>query len=120
MCAVEWAQKNSWEVLDHLVSAAQRERIPGAWADMWSPTFLLRHHGFEDLLRANSVLAAGPNMQYCDGSMSVVVELPRVHVLQGQEEGLRQEAVIRIPEGMSRFARLSQDVQLELSKVGNH
>ena len=50
MCANAWRHKPAWEVLDHVVAAAQRERIQGAWPDGWSPGSMLINHGFRGVL----------------------------------------------------------------------
>ena len=107
-------------MLDYVVAAAQREKIPGAWPDGWSPSHLLINHGFQDLLEANSVLAAGPDVHGGNGVLSVAIEVPREHVFQGEEEHLRREAVVDIPGGMSLLNGLAQAVQQQLRVVGNH
>ena len=52
--------------------------------------------------------------------MSVAFEMPRAQFQEGHEEDFRQEAVVSIPQGMSRFGGLLQALQSELRKAGNH
>ena len=120
ICAESWGQKNWWEVLGYLVSASQRESLPGAWPDDWSPSSLLRKHGFAALLQANSVLAAGPAIGGDSGDMMVSIEVARQHVAQGHEEFLRNEARARIPQELSLMHGLVRELQTEFRKPGNH
>ena len=81
---------------------------------------MLSSHGFHQLVQANSVMAAGADLRGDLEDMSIAFEMPRAHVQKGHEEHLRQEAVVSIPQGMSRFGDLSQALQRELRTPGNH
>ena len=61
VCAERWSRADELDVLNFLVGGAQRESIPGAWFDHWSPTRILRSNGFQALLGCDSVSAVGPD-----------------------------------------------------------
>lgn len=66
------------------------------------------------------MLAAGPNVHGGRGDMSVAIEMPRSHVAKGDEEHLRQELVLNIPQGMTRLDGITRALQAELRIAGNH
>jgi hypothetical protein len=116
VCADAWAQKDWLDILNFLVGGAQRERIPGACFDGWSPARKLESHHFGVLAECDSVLALGPDETGDPGDLRVAV----VTTDASMGAGAAVEEILVIEQGEAYLATLLQAMQTEFRMCGNN
>ena len=102
------------EFLDHVVNWSSDENL-GTFPDDWSPTGLLQECGFACLVGCDSVLAFGDAVEGEPGDTSLRVA--RTDARRGGGE--REEPIVLVEQGHSKFAMLREEVKTERAKIGN-
>ena len=103
--------------MNFLVGGSLQERS-GGWRDRWSPSTLLRAHGFRQLVGCDAVRAVGADHSSDADSGDLAVAFTRSSAEAGAAAS--DEIIVSIAQGQSLLVALRHAVQEEFEKCGNH